>query len=246
MKAQRLNQIISVEKGIKNKAQERLTELYHTVQKPALFDGFNKKYRPLTDDGEQFPPEDKRVQVKGREIIKEALTCLRELFDVTIIKDTANCGAKADVTVGDKVILKDVPATYLLYLEKQLTDLHTAMSKMPVLDPAEEWAYDKNASLYRTEAVETGRTKKVQKALVLYPHSDKHPAQTQLVTEDLTIGYWATVKMSGAMALPDKEQLLARIEKLHHAVKFAREEANNAPVQDLSTAAIFDYLTGQA
>jgi len=243
MKAQRLNQIISVEKGIRNKTTERITELYHTVQKPALFDGFNKKYRPLAEDGEQFPPEDKRVQVKGIDVVKELFACMRELFDVTLIKDSANCMAKADVVVGDKVVLKDCPATYLLFLEKQLTDLHTAMSKMPVLDPAEEWEFDKNASLYRTQPVETGRTKKVQKSLVLLAPTDKHPGQAQLITEDMTIGYWGTVKFSGAMALPDKERLLIRIEKLHHAVKFARDEANTAGVIDRSTEAVFDYLT---
>lgn len=245
MKASKLNQIISVEKGIKNKAQEQLTELYHTVQKPALFDGFNKKYRALADDGEKFPNEDKRVQVKSADIIKGGLACLRELFDVTLVKDTANCSAKANVVVDGKTLLQDVPATCLLFLEKQLTDFHTTVSKMPVLDPAEEWEFDGNAALFRTQPVETGRTKKVQKPLVLHPPTKEHPAQTQLITEDMTIGYWATVKLSGAMALPDKERLLARIERLQRAVKFAREEANTAGVMDLSSAPIFDYLTGK-
>ena len=29
--------------------------------------------------------------------------------------------------------------TYLLFLEKQLTDLHTFVKKLPVLDAAESW-----------------------------------------------------------------------------------------------------------
>jgi len=38
-----------------------------------------------------------------------------------------------------------VPATYLLFLEKQLTDLHTLVSKLPVLDASETWVFDQAA-----------------------------------------------------------------------------------------------------
>ena len=40
-------------------------------------------------------------------------------------------------------------------------------------------------------------------------------------------------------------ELLERVEKLQHAVKFAREEANNTEVSDQRVgAAVFDYLFG--
>ncbi|HLY31763.1 MAG TPA: hypothetical protein VKQ36_12110, partial [Ktedonobacterales bacterium] len=45
-------------------------------------------------------------------------------------------------------------------------------------------------------------------------------------------GYWRTVKFSGALPAQRVNELLARVERLQDAVKFAREEANNMEVTD--------------
>ena len=55
-------------------------------------------------------------------MLAEVAGILTRLFDVTLTKDTANCTARADVKIGDSVLLPAVPVTYLLFLEKQLTD----------------------------------------------------------------------------------------------------------------------------
>jgi hypothetical protein len=44
--------------------------------------------------------------------------------------------AKADIKVGDAVIARDVPVTYLIWLEKQLVEMATVVGKLPVLDNA--------------------------------------------------------------------------------------------------------------
>jgi hypothetical protein len=226
----KLNQIIAIEKGIKSRSVAEVSELYKTVQKPALFDGFNKGYTPLKDDDEQHPPQNQRVQFNGVEVLRQVANQLSELFDVTATKDFANCNAFADVTVDGEVLLSKSPATYLLFLEKQLTDLHTFVEKLPALDPAEEWKLDPNSNLYKTPPSKTVKTKKVQKPIVLYPATVEHPAQTQLITEDVTVGTWEQVKMSGALPEPRRKALLMRIEKLAKAVKFAREQANDTEV----------------
>lgn len=241
----KLNQIVSVEKGVKNRIQTAVTELYKEAQHPALFEGFNKKYKPNEEGGETFPSENKKVQKTAHDVLQQAASSLTEIFDVTASKDFANCHALADVVVDGKVLLSKVPATYLLFLEKQLTDMHTLVAALPTLDSAETWAWDQNANLFKTEPTTTGRTKKVQKALVLYPHSDKHPAQTQLITEDVNIGTWEQTKFSGAIPANNKTQLLAKLETLSKAVKFAREEANtvDAPTQSVGTK-VFTWLLG--
>jgi hypothetical protein len=87
------------------------------------------------------------------------------------------------------------------------------------------------------------RTKKVQKPIVLYDATKEHPAQTQLITEDVVVGYWDTVKHSGALPAPRKKELMSRIEKLSQALKFAREKANAADAETVSVGKpIFDYL----
>lgn len=233
----KLNQIIAVEKGTKTRVQHAVDVLYKAIQKPALFEGFRKTYLRKSDDEEQLPPQAQRVQMTVKNVLTETATQLKELFDVTAAKDYANCEAKADIKVGEAVIATAVPATYLLFLEKQLTDLHTMVGKLPTLDTSDDWTLDTVKELYVTEPTQTGRTKKVPKPIVLYPHSDKHPAQTQLLSEDVVVGHWEQVKFSGAATEQFKRTLLSRIEGLQRAVKFAREQANvvEAPAQSVGS-----------
>ena len=81
--------------------------------------------------------------------------------------------------------------------------------------------------LFRSEPVKTSKTKKTQRPIVLYDATEHHPAQTQIITDDVVIGHWTTTKFSGAIPRPKKRVLLERIRKLEEAVKFAREQANS-------------------
>ena len=128
--------------------------------------------------------------------------------------------------INGKVLIADVPISYLLFLEKQFNDLRTIITDLPVLDEGEAWVKDINSGLFKTEPTKTHRTKKVVRPLVLYPATPEHPAQTQVVQEDIIAGYWQTVKHSGAMPKPEKAKLIARIDMLARAVKEAREAAN--------------------
>lgn len=241
----KLNQILAIEKGVKTRVYSEFTDLHKATQKPALMNGFHKTYRPKDEDGETYPPESQKVQHNHTDVIKRVGQLLTELFDITATKDWANCSAKADIVVDGKPLLKDVPATYLLFLEKQLGDLQTFFAKMTELNQAEDWAEDPSSGLYKTEPTQTQRTKKVQRPIVLYDATEHHPAQTQLITEDVVAGHWNTVKFSGAIPTPKKKLVLERIEKLASAVKFAREEANSLETEKKTAGKeVFDYLFG--
>lgn len=233
---QKLNQVISVEKNVKTRTQQAITVEYHKSKKPVLFAGFTKSYTALREDGEKFPSENKLVETKVTNVLSAIQKNLAELFDIEATKDYANCNAKADVVVEGQVLVSQAPATYLLFLEKQLTDLATEFRSLPVLDATEEWKWDGVAFLYKTDATQTIKTKKIQKALVLMPPTEKHPGQAVQITEDETVGNWNTIKMSGAMTETDKQALVLRVETLIKAVKFAREAANltEAPDQNIS------------
>lgn len=241
----KLNQIIAVEKSIKSRSFQELTEAHHALQKQALLSGISRTYRPKDEEGEQFPPESTRVQVKAEEVIRRTADILTRLFDVTATKDYANCRAKADVVVNGGVLLKDVPVTYLLFLEKQLTDLHTFIKKLPVLDPAESWSFDPAADCFATEPIQTVKTKKIPRNHVKAEATEKHPAQVEVYYEDVVVGYWKTIKFSGALPQKRVHELLSRVEKLQQAVKFAREEANSTEVEEQKVGEkIFQYLLG--
>jgi hypothetical protein len=244
----KLNQIIAIEKGVKSRVYGELTDLNKVIQKPDLFNGFSKDYQKKDDAGEELPSEKKRVQVTVQDVLTTVDRGLSELFSVTARKDWSNCAAKADVKIDGQVLLPQVPVTFLLFLEKQLTDVRTLFNNLPVLDESEDWKGDVNSGLFKADAAQTHRTKKMQKPIVLYDATKEHPAQTQLLTEDVIVGFWSTVKMSGAMPKPVKHQLVGRVEVLLKAVKVAREEANNREeekVPDVGSA-IFGFLLNAA
>lgn len=239
----KLNQIIAVEKGVKSRVYGEITEMHKSSQKPELFNGFVKNYRKKDEEGEDYPPEKKKVQMIADTMLTQATKLLTELIDVTAAKDWANCHAFADVEVDGQVLIKDAPVPFLLFLEKQITDLHTFVDKLPTLDETDDWTRDENSGLFKTAAIPTHRTKKVQRPIVLYEATKEHPAQTQMITEDITVGYWDTVKHSGALPVPRKQYLLERVDKLLKAVKYAREQANAAEAEKQEIGKrLFDFL----
>jgi hypothetical protein len=241
----KLSQIIAVEKGVKSDATRRVTDLHRDVQKPPLLSGISRSYRPRDEEGDALPPESTRVQVKADGVLAEAAQILTRLFDVTLTKDAANCTAVADVVVDGEPLLKRVPVTYLLFLEKQLADMHTFVAKLPLLDPAEDWedALDPVTGCWKTRPAQTVRSKKVPRNHVVAEATQQHPAQVQVYTEDVPAGDWTTVKFSGALPATRVRQLLDRVEELQRAVKYAREEANATEVTDRKAGdAVFGYL----
>jgi hypothetical protein len=241
----KLNQVIAIEKGTKSRSLQELTDSHHNLQKPALLAGISRTYRPKDEEGEQFPPESTRVQLKADDIIQQTSDSLTKLFDVVATKDWANCQAKADIVVDGNVLLAQVPATYLLFLEKQLVDLHTFIKKLPVLDASESWIFDPSADCWATEPVQTLKTKKVPRNHVKAEATEKHPAQVEVYYEDIVVGNWRTIKFSGALPAKRVNELLARVERLQEAVKFAREEANGLVVEEHKVGEkVFKYLFG--
>ena len=295
-----MNQIIAVEKGAKSKAFAAVTEAHQVLQKSAVLAGISRTYQPADEDGEQYPPESTKVQVKAEELASEVSAILVEPFDVTATKgppdnevshrevlrrvrgrchqgrgrsgtwlcgededagggiirpskhprncragpeDWANAEATADVEVDGEVIVAAAPVTYLLFLEKQLVDLHTFVKKLPVLDPSESWTFDQASDCFATDQVQTTKTKKVPRNHVKAEATKEHPAQVEVYDEDIVVGHWRMVKFSGAVTAQRANELLERVEKLQRAVKFAREEANGREVEKREVGKrVFDYV----
>ena len=236
----KLNQIIAIEKGVKGTSFQELTEAHHLLQKPSLLAGLSRTYQPKDEEGEQFT----RVQASAETVIKDTAKILTKLFDITAAKDWANCQARADIVVDGRTLAADVPATYLLFLEKQLVDMHTFIRKLPTLDPSETWAFDSSADAYVTEAVQTAKTKKVPRNHVKAEATEKHPAQVETYMEDIIVGYWKTIKFSGALPASRVKELLDRVDKLQQAVKYAREEANSIEAPDKRVGdSLFGYCS---
>jgi len=246
----KLHQLLAVIDGRKKSANRVVTDLYHALQKPAWYAGLSKVYQPLDDEGTKLPPEAVRVQRNARADLEAIAETMTGLLDLTAQKDWTNASpeARGTVTVDGTVLIKDAPVTYLLSLKTALTGsdgIKSVFEAVPTLDPAETWLDDEANNGYRTDPVKTHRNEKRQKPLVLFPATDRHPAQTQLVTEDVLAGYWERTLFSGAIKPTDKERLLSRLHKLVEAISVAIEQANQAEVETRKvTAPAFQYLLG--
>jgi hypothetical protein len=235
----KLNQIIALVSSKKPRCQAVLTEVYKTLQKVDLFSGLQRNYAPLDEEGEKLPAENKLVQQTVTGQLDKAKAALVEVIDIVATQENGNCEAVADIKVGDKVLATAVPVTTLLFLEKKVDEIKAMISAIPVLSPEIRW----NASMgtgYVSDDVVTHRTKKVPKAFVKAPATDKHPAQVDVFTEDVIVGHWHKVDLSSAIPLKEREEMLVRVEQLREAIKVAREEANSITVPDVK---IGDPLT---
>src|SRR5262249_18407341 len=141
----KLNQVNALVTGRREAPKKAVTELYHIAQKPELFNGRVRTYKPDDDvNGERLPPEAQNVQWTAQRPIEQAVAAWQDWWDLTATQDVGNQSARADIVIDGRAVLKDVPVTTLLFLEKQVEDLATFIGKLPTPDASERWTWDAN------------------------------------------------------------------------------------------------------
>ena len=180
----KLHQFIALMEAFKAEENRRYDRAYHDAQKPVLFDGLTRTYEPRDEDGEVFPPESTLVQRRASELLTEWRDSMSLLLDAELTQDTANTLAKADVVIDGKTLLKDVPLTNLLRLERNITHIRTVIDALPVLDPSKSWTWDKSKDCWITPPTEKFRTRKIPMNHLKAAATDKHPAQVDVYFED--------------------------------------------------------------
>jgi len=158
----KLCQIIAITKGVSSETQKAISKLHQANQKDALFNGQERTFEPLEDEN-MLPQESTKVQIRADDQVSNFIEQFSEYLDVQATRDLGNTRARASVVVDGVNILKDVPATLLLTLEKELDKIQTFFAELPELDPAEEWQYDGNSALWRAESRKTHKSKKMQR-----------------------------------------------------------------------------------
>lgn len=242
--------LLAIEPGIRQTAKRAETDAYHLLQRPALLSGYSKTYTPKDDDADEWdrrPDEGVKVQLEAETLLREMTADLAKWFNTMALKESTNAVATADIVVDGQTLLAKVPTTYLLFLERQLVDLLTFVSKLPILDPAENWGHTEGTTAWASTPVITLSTKKVPRNHVLSEATDKHPAQVQVYQEDVVVGRWTAVKFSGAVPAKRVAELVERVKKLQVAVKDARDVANRTQlVTDLEDAGnkVLAYVLG--
>jgi hypothetical protein len=230
----KLNQVIAVSDTVKTRAVKAF-ETAHRGWTPDRLVGLSRVYSPLTENGDQLPPETKIVQIRVAEILQTIKPAVVAFYDVVATQDTGNTKAKANVVVDGKIVLENVPVTALLFLEKQLaTTIIPLIRNLPTLPADRTWKYDAARNCYVADPVQTIRTQKVPRTHVLSDATKEHPAQCQMYHDDVSVGTWTATHFSGAIPVAEQTEMLTLAEKLQDAVKKAREEANNTEVQQVN------------
>jgi hypothetical protein len=239
----KLNQLIAVLQSVKQNATKAKTEVYHLVQKPALFQGLSRTFHPREEDGFVHPSETQKLTLKASELLDKFDQACSEFWDLSATQDWANTEAKASIVVDGQTILPDVPVSYLLFLEKQLIDVKTFIQSLPILAIDKDWRHDPSRGCYVTEPKETVKTKKITEFVTVFEPTEHHPGQAKEVTKDVVEGTWSLVEFSGALPKDRVDELLKRVDKLSKAVIQAREEANSKDVAQKQVASsVFAYL----
>ncbi|HTF52207.1 MAG TPA: hypothetical protein VK735_32590 [Pseudonocardia sp.] len=240
-----LGQVVAIEADVRRTAMRSLTDAYHGLDKPVLLEGLRKDYAPLVEDGEQLPSEGTRVQTTVEEMIDTSRTVLARLFDITAARDYTNSAghAKADVVVGETKLIEGAPMPYLLWLDRQLDHLAAFVERIPTHSPATTWSEHEARGVYASEPVKTARQIQQPRVITLAAATDKHQAQTQLISEQVNVGVWTRVNYSGAAPVARKEGLLRRIATLRHAVAVAKGEVNRSEaVEPVIGEKVLGYL----
>ena len=228
----KLHQLLAVLSSVKTKTEKIKTESYHKIQKPSLFQGISKTYTPNDEEGYVYPAEIKPLNETVADVISHFTESSLELYDLSFQQDLANCQAKADIVVDGNVIATQVPVTYLLFLEKQITDLKTFIEKLPVRDISTNWIDDPSRGIAVSEEKQTVKTKKITDFVVAYEATENHPAQVKEVSKDIIEGKWSTVQLNGEISPQTHKELKMKVNKLYQAIVIAREEGNSIEVSN--------------
>lgn len=241
----RLSAVVATAKTAKQRGTEALDHVDRSAgvrgdQSPLT--GLSRVNRPVNEDGIPLPEQKSQVQYTIEDLLKGLIPAAADMMDVVATQEYGNAHVRADVVVGDTVLIKGAPVGYLLFLERQLISLHTLVSRLPTLDPSESWDWSQEAGAngaWASKPRDTKSESKVTKVLQLSPPVisttagvPNIAAQVTTYTDTEHTSTWTTIKFSGALRGDRKRGLIDRVEQLQKAVKTAREEANSSQVDE--------------
>lgn len=245
-----MHQLLAVLPGLKSQAEKISAETSKTfTTKEHLFAGMVKSFK--AKDEANRPMEQELSESKPlSETIKGKLGHLAEhlapYLDAEFQRDLSNMASAANLKFGD-LVAKDVPATFLLQLRKELTALRGIYDAIPTLDPKREWkrAPDQGEGVWIAPPEYTSKTKKENCNKVVVPATDHHPAQVQAWVEDVPIGMFETKHRSGLITPEQKYKLLKRLDEVISEVVRALAEANQVEHKTEKLAEkILGYING--
>ena len=176
--------------------------------------------------------------------IKWVLEHAVNYYDLSAQKDLTNCQAKADLIIRGNVILKDVPAITLLFIENKLKGIRNLIAQAKTLDAAKNWKrHTSQENVWESDPNVKIVKQPIQEFIVAVQATDKHPAQVREVVKEHVRAVSTATELCGFMPTADKAKYLMRCDELIQAAKQARQTANDQEIKDVKIGqALFDYI----
>jgi hypothetical protein len=217
--------------NVSSKAHEALT----TAQ--AVF-GERAEYTPATVGGEQLPPQRTEVRVHAQSAVTDSVKAWETLVSALATTCFGNCEPQARADVVDpetqRIIVAQAPVSFLLSLEKTLTEIANFVSSIPMLPTSTRWRRGAEDGMWETDPVEELHVSVEPQSKVTSEATPEHPAQVYVWDVEVVQGTWATTRYSSAYPPEDIREILNRIERLRIAITKAKHDANLAEVPKLS------------
>lgn len=230
----KLHELLAVESALENQATKCRTDLTETfAKKRHLFEEKRGTFYPLAEGATPETESQSDIQTTVPSELKWIEGILQKSLDASFQVAVANTQARADIVLEDgSTLLTGVPATALLELEKRVAEVKLLVEAVPTLDPAKGFLSDPQRApgVYAAREVTKKRTKKTKKLYIKYEATKEHPAQTDLVDEDVVVGTVKEQEWSGLTTPANKAELINRVEMLARAVRRARSRANDIEV----------------
>lgn len=232
-----LHQVVAKQRSVWERTRKELTDLYRIAQHPPMFMGSTRAMVSSSEDIPDDPPEISLPPFTAAQIFQRMTKILTESWDMMATRDRSNMDAKADIVLDGQILAEGVPVATLLSLEKQLTDMRTVISSIPVRDPSKVWEFDPDQEFHRAPEVRKAKTRKVMKALLLVAATKEHQGKAEAHPADEIVGHYITTEFSGAVSSRERQALVDRVNAVIDAVKEARTEANKTEVTDVRLGA---------
>lgn len=244
----KLHELLAVESNLENQAAKCRSDLAATFEKKRhLFEEKRVTFTPAGENTQPVTETQSDIQSNVKKELDWIQSHLVKALDASYQVAEANTVARADVVLEDDsqtVLLTGVPATALLELEKRVAEIAALIGAVPTLDPAKGFTKDESRNLYKAREVNKSRTRKQKKLYVKYEATKEHPAQTELLDEDVVIGSIQEQEWSGLITPAEKAELINRVEMVARAVRRARSRANDVEINSKAKigARLLNYI----
>ena len=240
-KKSKLHEVLAVEGELESQSSKVMTEARQTFTKKGNhFMGFHK-WLDMNDDNRKKEEEGATEHREVVETVKGKLDWVWKHFgrylNAVAQKERTNQEARADLMVGDEVLIEAMPATLLLGLESRLKKLRDVYMAVPTHQPGVRWEADagRGEEVFRAaELVTTQKQEKTIRHKVLVEATEHHPAQIDKWTENIVVGTFKSEIWTSTVSPAQKAEWLGRIDQLLRAVKRARQRANSTEVVSIS------------